>query len=159
MNSIIIFIIGLPIYLMFISTLSSLLKSVEPANRKINPNSVYLLIIPIFDIFWSFVVTNRVADSIEAEFRGRNINCEPRPTYRRGYIWSVVGVLKYIILFFYLMLLLVIIEFKIDIGSSGYFAIKSIAYIYIACIVMHFVFWSRYWHSVFKQKELLAKHK
>jgi hypothetical protein len=74
---------------LYLGSLSSALKSVSPANRKMSPGQVYLLLIPIFNFIWYFFVVTRIADSFEAEYKNRNLPCENRPTYNIGIAYAI----------------------------------------------------------------------
>lgn len=70
------------IYLM---ELQNTLKEVSPENQKIEPGLVWLMLIPFFGMFWSFVVVIKIADSLKAEFTKRNVQVEVnKPGYKIG---------------------------------------------------------------------------
>ena len=49
--------------------------------------------IPLFNIVWQFIVVNRIADSLAAEFKMRNINVnQSRPTYDLGIAYCICSV-------------------------------------------------------------------
>ena len=62
--------------LFYLKTLQSTLNAISVENRKIPSSNVWLLLIPIFSIFWHFIVVKKLADSISAEAGVKNINIE-----------------------------------------------------------------------------------
>jgi L-asparagine transporter-like permease len=86
------FILGLIllcIVIAFLTTLSSTIKAVQPANRTISPSQVYLMLIPLFNYIWIFIMVSRIADSIEKEFKSRNI-IRQKPTYSIGLAYAIL---------------------------------------------------------------------
>jgi hypothetical protein len=74
-------------YLVFVS---SLLSKCSPSSRKMQPGMVWLMLIPFFNLVWNFVVVSAVADSLENEFRFRNIPLtEPKPGQAVGIAMAV----------------------------------------------------------------------
>ena len=64
----------------FISLLVRLLKKCSPSSRTMQPEKVWLLLIPIFGIFWSFLVVSALGRSLANEFKVRGIaSTEPEP--------------------------------------------------------------------------------
>ena len=43
----------------------------------------------VFILVFQFYMVNKIADSIEAEYRSRNLPVEPRPTYQIGLVMCV----------------------------------------------------------------------
>ena len=101
-------IIGLLIWMVFafLGTLKSAIQVVKPHNRRINPNEVYLMLIPLFNNVWVFIMVNRMADSFDNELRSRNLTYTPKPTYNIGLAYAVLNlaclILPYILPFYYL---------------------------------------------------------
>lgn len=57
----------------------------SPANQAMPPGQVWLLLIPLFGTVWHFIVVQRIADSLKAEFDMRQIPLtEQRPAYSVG---------------------------------------------------------------------------
>ncbi len=81
----------IPVIFYFLD-LQNTLKEVRVENRKMKPGQVWLLLIPLFSIYWLFEVVNKIADSLKAEFTSRNIEVdEERPSYRIGIIYAIIG--------------------------------------------------------------------
>ena len=58
----------------FLITQENFLKVIKPDNRRMQPNEVWLQLIPLFNLFWQFIVVNRIAESIRNEIIDRNLN-------------------------------------------------------------------------------------
>ena len=88
---ILLFAVGVLIgYIFYLITVSSTLDLCLPHNRKMNPGQVWLVLIPLFGIYWHFVVVAHLADSIAWEMRSRNlVPEEERPAYNVG-LWSLI---------------------------------------------------------------------
>lgn len=63
----------------YISTLRKVLLKCSAENRSISPRSIWLLLIPLFNLFWHFFVVWRVASSLGKEFESRGIKGFFRP--------------------------------------------------------------------------------
>lgn len=69
----------------YLITLQKTIKEVSVENQKIQPNQVWLTLIPLFGLIWQFTMVCRVALSLQAEFKKRNINIvEEKPGYSIG---------------------------------------------------------------------------
>ncbi len=83
--------IGLIPMIFYLLTLQNTLKEVSPENQKMPPSNVWLMLIPLFGLVWSFIMVNRIADSLAAEFAKRNIPLEEqRPGYSIGLTFSIL---------------------------------------------------------------------
>jgi|GEM_PF-230721 len=93
-------VIALGIAIPYLLTLQRTLEAVSPENRRMQPGMVWLLLVPLFGYVWSFMVVTAIADSLDLEYRKRNIPRDPRPTYTLGITMAVLsvcgGVLIYI---------------------------------------------------------------
>lgn len=75
----------------YLVTVQNTLYEVSPENRKMAPPQVWLSLIPLFGIVWQFILVNRVADSLRAEFAARNIEQrEARPGYGIGIAYCIL---------------------------------------------------------------------
>lgn len=77
------------VFVMYLLSIRNLLEVIAPHNRTVASNDVWLMLIPIFNLVYQFILVGHVADSIEAELRDRNQDGEQpaRPTYDLG-IWQ-----------------------------------------------------------------------
>ncbi len=84
------------------------LKTISPANREMSPGKVWLQLIPVFNLYWQFVVVTRIADSllkerILLESQDDSVLGIPdfdaveavghRPTYKIGMAWCTLFLL------------------------------------------------------------------
>ncbi len=60
-------------FIFYLITLQNTFNEISFENRQLPAGQVWLLIIPLFGIVWHFIVVNRLADSLRAEFDNRNI--------------------------------------------------------------------------------------
>jgi hypothetical protein len=99
----------------FLIAQQDVLKAIKPENRTIQPNEVWLQLIPLFNLYWQFIVVDRISDSIRNEIVERHpvsfgatsnsafpIYTDERPTYNLGRAYCIlglIGVLGFFILF------------------------------------------------------------
>ncbi|MCX6294778.1 MAG: hypothetical protein NTX97_01720 [Bacteroidetes bacterium] len=83
--------IGLIPIIFYLLTLQKTLNEVSPENRQMPPGQVWLILIPLFGMVWAFIVVNRIADSLKAEFAKRNVPVdEDRPGYSIGLTYCIL---------------------------------------------------------------------
>ncbi len=91
----------------FLLSMQKALNRCSPANRTLEPGMVWLQLIPVFGIVWSFFVVLRTSGSLDAEIRSRNITGIERSPGRGAGLascilsaWvSLVGWIPYVGLF------------------------------------------------------------
>ncbi|MBY0514256.1 MAG: hypothetical protein K2P78_10140 [Gemmataceae bacterium] len=66
--------IGLAITIFYILTLTKALNRVRPELRDLEPGQVWLVLIPFFNLYWNFVIAQKVPSSLENEFRERGMH-------------------------------------------------------------------------------------
>jgi hypothetical protein len=88
----ILFVIGLLLLpsIFFLRTLQKALNRCAPESRTMTPAHVWLMLIPLFNIVWQFIVVFRVASSLGNEFRRRKIPAEAEPGQSIGLASSVL---------------------------------------------------------------------
>lgn len=75
----------------YLITLQKTIKEVSVENRKIQPNQVWLALIPLFGLIWQFIMVNGMALSLQAEFKKRNINIvDNKPGYSIGLAYCIL---------------------------------------------------------------------
>lgn len=75
----------------FLITLQNTFNQISEKNRKMQSGEVWLALIPLFGVFWQFVIVNRMADSLKAEFTIRNIeDNEDRPGITIGLAYCIL---------------------------------------------------------------------
>lgn len=68
----IIILIAVVVYwVLFLKNLQDLLLECAPHNRNVSPTSVWFLLIPVFNIFYSLILFPSVGDTIQKEFEQR----------------------------------------------------------------------------------------
>ena len=98
---ILIFIVLVPILLVpsifFLLTLQNTLKAISPENRMMPPSNVWLMLIPLFNIVWQFIMVDKIAQSITSECARLNIKVsDAKPTYSIGLAWNICNFLTLI---------------------------------------------------------------
>ena len=84
--------LGLLPLIFYLITLQNTFKVISPQNRKMVPEQVWLVIIPIFGFIWQFIVVNRMADSLAGEFSDRGIHDdEARPGIKIGLAYCILS--------------------------------------------------------------------
>jgi uncharacterized membrane protein YphA (DoxX/SURF4 family) len=74
----------------FLITLQNTLKAISPENRKMPPANVWLMCIPVFNFYWQFIVVEKIAKSIAAEYNKLQIPLkENKPGYSLGLAWNI----------------------------------------------------------------------
>ncbi|MNS72700.1 hypothetical protein D3C72_1061200 [compost metagenome] len=64
-------------------------------NRKMKPGYVWLLLIPLFKVYWMFVVAKRISETIEAEYSAKGQPLPTaKPTYTVGFVMAILGVIS-----------------------------------------------------------------
>jgi hypothetical protein len=92
--------LGLVVTIFYLITLQKTLQAISPQNRLMPPANVWLLLIPLFNLVWQFIVINKIADSIKLECIRLNIPTnEDRPTHKIGNtknVLSLCGLIPFI---------------------------------------------------------------
>jgi hypothetical protein len=67
-------------WIFYIPTIQRALKRCSPSSRTMPPSRVWLLLIPIFNLVWHFIVVSNLSRSLGNEFKSRNMpNADPEP--------------------------------------------------------------------------------
>jgi hypothetical protein len=74
----------------YILTLRRALLLCAPANRAASPDSPWLLLIPLFNILWQFILYPRISISLEREFRQRGLPIEREPARSLGLALAIL---------------------------------------------------------------------
>lgn len=87
----VIFGISLIPMIFFLLTLQNTLNAISFENRKMEPGLVWLSLIPIFGLVWQFMVVDRMAGSLQAEFAKRGMATEEaRPGNSIGLAYCIL---------------------------------------------------------------------
>jgi len=76
----------------FLMTMQKALQRCSRHNRAMDPSQVWLMLIPVFNLVWQFIVVNNVATSLGNEFRSRNIQKEPEPGKSLGMAFCILSI-------------------------------------------------------------------
>lgn len=88
--------LALAVFVFYCRTLQQTLRAAAPANQRMPPWQAWLLIIPLFNIVFSFIAAARISDTIKAEAASRKLPVPGRPTYAAGVAMSIMGTLSYL---------------------------------------------------------------
>ena len=69
-----IIVIGLVIGIFFLLTLQTALSRCSKRNRTMEPGMVWLMFIPLFNLFWWFYLVINVGNSLKNEFSDRDMD-------------------------------------------------------------------------------------
>jgi len=83
----------------YCNTLKKTLDLISENNRCMKPTMAWLALIPLFSIYWNFVIASRMSDSLTNEFYDRKIPEEEDPGKKTGNIYSISTALANIPLF------------------------------------------------------------
>jgi hypothetical protein len=77
---------------LYILTLQRAISRCAPQNRATSPEAAWLLLIPFFNMIWQFILYPRISETLEREFRQRNIPIEPQPLRTLGLAVAILHV-------------------------------------------------------------------
>jgi len=77
-------VIFLAIKALYANTFRATLKLIAPENRFMKPGEAWLVLIPLFNIYWNFELSKRMANSLTNEFYDRKIAEEEAPGRSTG---------------------------------------------------------------------------
>jgi hypothetical protein len=109
-----IFLATIVLIVLFLSTLSNALKQIKPIHREIEPGEVWLLLIPIFNLIWSYVVVIRLSDSVQKEFNSRNLGKET--SYGVGLAYSILSSIQALSIFMPAVGFIFLMQYSIFLG-------------------------------------------
>ena len=75
----------------YLLTLQKALNRCSPENRAMQPGMVWLMLIPLFNLIWHFLVVINLAKSLGAELQKRGIAEEPEPGKTIGLAMCILG--------------------------------------------------------------------
>ncbi|MCH2225670.1 MAG: hypothetical protein MK066_12940 [Crocinitomicaceae bacterium] len=90
--------IYLAIYIPYILNIKNTLEQIRPSNRSVEPSNAWLLIIPLFQIIYQFIIYPKLSESIQRECESRNINKQGDYAKNLGVALSILslnGIVKY----------------------------------------------------------------
>lgn len=78
------------IAVLYVLTLRKALSRCAPQNRAAEPDTAWLLLIPIFNLFWQFIFYPRISQSLEREFHQRGLPIEANPAKSLGLALAIL---------------------------------------------------------------------
>lgn len=79
------------VQVLYILTLRNTFRVISEQNRTMSPNNTWLLLIPIFNLVWSFIVVNNLSESILKESKLKSFPlAESKPANGIGIAMSVL---------------------------------------------------------------------
>jgi hypothetical protein len=82
--------LALLLTIFYLNTLQKTFDEISEVNRRMSSGLVWLSLIPLFGTVWQFIIVNKMADSLRAEFDKRQISYEEkRPGYITGLLYSI----------------------------------------------------------------------
>ena len=76
----------------YILTLQKTFEIISVENRKMPPQRVWLLLIPLVGLIFHFIIVKDLADSIKAEANSKDVPTkEPRPAYNIGLAMCILS--------------------------------------------------------------------
>ena len=82
--------------ILYLLTLYRAMGRCSPESRAMAPALVWLLIIPVFNVIWNFVVVLAVSKSLHNEFARRDMQEDPAPGKTIGLAMSILSVVSVI---------------------------------------------------------------
>jgi lysylphosphatidylglycerol synthetase-like protein (DUF2156 family) len=93
------FLVFIGLGIAFLTTLSNLLLEIRPHNRRTEPKSVWLMLIPLFNLVYAFFFYKKLCDSIRAEYNSRGLVENTDGSYILGAIGAACMLINTIINF------------------------------------------------------------
>jgi len=76
----------------YLLTLQRTLEIISPVNRRMDPNQVWMILIPGYGMVFQFMMLGKLSDSIKAEQMTKGIRCaEVRPAYQIGLLMCIAN--------------------------------------------------------------------
>lgn len=82
--------------IIFLLMLQKTLQRCAPENREMEPAHVWLSLIPVFNLYWQFIIVARVSGSLAKEFASRGIAVEPEPGKFLGIMTCILALCGWI---------------------------------------------------------------
>src|SRR5699024_6070197 len=73
--------------------------------RLMAPKNVWLMLIPVFNIVWQFIIVNKISESVEADAREKGLSIPPKPEYSIGIALCILSCLCWIPMLNYIILI------------------------------------------------------
>lgn len=86
--SVVLSLLQLVFFLLLANSIRKVLQLVSQENRMIIPSHAFFIIIPLFNIYWNFMLVRHLKDSLNNEFFDRKVPVELNPTQKEGYLFA-----------------------------------------------------------------------
>lgn len=131
MTQLIFLIVYLILVVAYLLTLQKTLIVIKPKNRKVEYSLVWLMLIPVFNFAWNFILAKRISESIELEINESGNQMDGKPLYNLGVFCSIMYILT------------ILSEFMKE-GK-------------IFIVVPGFIVWLYYWKKVAEYQKAISK--
>lgn len=81
-------ILQIVLWLLLGNSIRTTLLLVRKENRMMSPGQAFLIVLPLFNIYWNFMVVKHLKDSLNNEFFDRQVAVDENPTQREGSIFA-----------------------------------------------------------------------
>lgn len=81
-------ILQIVLWLLLGNSIRTTLLLVRKENRMMSPGQAFLIALPLFNIYWNFMVVKHLKDSLNNEFFDRQVAVDENPTQREGSIFA-----------------------------------------------------------------------
>jgi hypothetical protein len=79
--------------ILYIYSLYRGLKIVSMENRKKSPSQAWLLLVPVFNLYWQFVIVGAIGSSFQKEYAKFGEVHPEKPSYKEGRFLAIIMVL------------------------------------------------------------------
>lgn len=87
--------IGLTVLIIYLLNLRNTIAAASAPNQQMNPNLVWLLLIPYFGSFWYLYVVNKLSQTIAAEYKSKGQPLPTaKPTYGVGMTYAILSIIS-----------------------------------------------------------------
>lgn len=81
-------VLQLVFWLLLGNSIRKVLRLIQKENRMMEPTHAFFIAIPLFNIYWNFMVVRYLKDSLNNEFYDRKVPVEIDPTQKEGRIFA-----------------------------------------------------------------------
>lgn len=79
-------------FIFYLVFLQSFFRMISIGNQRMSPSNVWLLLIPIFGLYWHFVIVKNLSDSIRDEAASMGLQLkEKKPAYNIGIAMCILN--------------------------------------------------------------------
>ncbi len=74
---------------LFLVTLQNIMKAIEPENRRMKPEHVWLILIPLVGFVYTFLVVIAIANSCKLQLEKYSVFSQQKSTFGFGLAWAI----------------------------------------------------------------------